>query len=34
MPGAVALIGGFVFWSLATWWHAPLVSPLALLLPG
>jgi uncharacterized membrane protein len=33
-PGAVPLIGGLLFWSLATWWHAPLVSPLALILPS
>ena len=32
MPGAVALIGGLVFWALATSWHAPLVSPLGDLL--
>jgi uncharacterized membrane protein len=34
MPGRVALIGGLVFWAIATWWHAPLVSPLALVLPS
>jgi len=34
VPGRVALIGGFLFWAIATWWHAPLVSPLALVLPG
>jgi uncharacterized membrane protein len=33
-PGAVPLVGGLLFWSLATWWHAPLVSPLALILPS
>jgi uncharacterized membrane protein len=32
MPGAVALIGGIVFWALATSWHVPLVSPLGDLL--
>jgi len=32
MPGAVALIGGLVFWALATSYHAPLVSPLGDLL--
>jgi len=32
MPGAVALIGGIVFWALATSYHAPLVSPLGDLL--
>jgi uncharacterized membrane protein len=32
MPGAVALIGGLVFWALVTSWHAPLVSPLGDLL--
>jgi uncharacterized membrane protein len=32
IPGAVALIGGLVFWALATSYHAPLVSPLGDLL--
>lgn len=32
MPGAVALIGGTIFWALATSYHAPLVSPLGDLL--
>lgn len=32
VPGPVALIGGLVFWALATSWHAPLVSPLGDLL--
>ena len=32
IPGAVALIGGTIFWALATSWHAPLVSPLGDLL--
>jgi uncharacterized membrane protein len=31
IPGPVALIGGIVFWAVVTYWHAPLVSPLALL---
>ena len=31
-PGAVALIGGLVFWALVTSYHAPLVSPLGDLL--
>jgi uncharacterized membrane protein len=32
VPGAVALVGGLVFWAVATSWHAPLVSPLGDLL--
>jgi uncharacterized membrane protein len=32
IPGPVALIGGILFWALATSWHAPLVSPLGDLL--
>ena len=32
IPGAVALIGGLVFWALATSYHVPLVSPLGDLL--
>jgi uncharacterized membrane protein len=32
IPGPVALIGGLVFWALATSYHAPLVSPLGDLL--
>lgn len=32
VPGAVALIGGLLFWALVTSWHAPLVSPLGDLL--
>ena len=32
IPGAIALIGGLVFWALATSYHAPLVSPLGDLL--
>jgi uncharacterized membrane protein len=32
VPGAVALVGGTIFWALATSWHAPLVSPLGDLL--
>jgi uncharacterized membrane protein len=32
VPGAVALLGGLVFWALATSYHAPLVSPLGDLL--
>ena len=32
IPGAVALIGGTIFWALATSYHAPLVSPLGDLL--
>lgn len=32
VPGAVALVGGLVFWALATSYHAPLVSPLGDLL--
>jgi uncharacterized membrane protein len=31
-PGAVPLIGGLIFWALATSYHAPLVSPLGDLL--
>ena len=31
-PGAVALVGGLVFWALVTSYHAPLVSPLGDLL--
>lgn len=34
-PGPVALIGGLLLWTVATSWHAPLVSPLGdLLSPG
>lgn len=32
VPGAVALVGGLVFWALVTSYHAPLVSPLGDLL--
>jgi uncharacterized membrane protein len=32
VPGPVALVGGLVFWALATSLHAPLVSPLGDLL--
>ena len=32
IPGGVALIGGAIFWALATSYHAPLVSPLGDLL--
>jgi len=31
IPGAVALIGGLAIWTLATWYHAPHWSPLALI---
>jgi uncharacterized membrane protein len=31
-PGWIALVGGLVFWALATSYHAPLVSPLGDLL--
>lgn len=32
VPGAAALLGGFGFWLLVTWLHAPDAQPLALLL--
>jgi uncharacterized membrane protein len=32
IPGGIALVGGLVFWALATSYHAPLVSPLGDLL--
>jgi uncharacterized membrane protein len=32
IPGAIALVGGVIFWALATSYHAPLVSPLGDLL--
>lgn len=31
IPGAIALIGGLTLWTLITWWHAPLWSPLVLI---
>lgn len=30
-PGWMALVGGFLLWVAITWWHAPSVSPAALL---
>jgi uncharacterized membrane protein len=32
LPDWRASLGGLIFWLLVTWYHAPLVSPLALLL--
>ena len=32
VPSPIALGGGFALWLLVTWWHAPSVSPAALLL--
>jgi uncharacterized membrane protein len=32
LPGWKALVGGLVFWLAVTWFHAPTVSPIALLL--
>lgn len=31
VPGPVALLGGLILWTLITWYHAPLWSPLALI---
>jgi uncharacterized membrane protein len=31
-PGRIALIGGLLFWVAVTWFHAPSVSPIAIML--
>jgi uncharacterized membrane protein len=30
LPGWLPVLGGFAFWLLVTWWHAPNVSPIAI----
>ena len=34
MPGTRALLLGLLLWLAITWWHAPMVSPLAVLASG
>lgn len=31
IPSPLAIVGGLVLWTLITWWHAPLWSPLVLI---